>query len=102
MRGAKVTVTATLDDAGAGWPVVPAGWTETSHDGDVGGVLRFRGVYAGVAGGSGDSGDVYAGEVTVPTVVPATVRGGLPMRRSAGSVDAGDRRLHGDGDGDGG
>ena len=75
----------------------------TSDDGgDVGGRFVGGACTPVVAGGSGDSGDVYGGAVTVPTVVAASGPRGLRMwsirlvRMTPG------RRIHGDGDGDGG
>ena len=61
-RVTTVTVTATLDDAGVGWPApTTAGGVDddVADDGDVHGDVRGRGVYAGDAGGSGGgAGDV--------------------------------------------
>ena len=57
-----VTVTATLTDAGVGWPAtLPAGWTETgSTTATYGRWCCGRAVFPGASDGSGgDAGDVY-------------------------------------------
>ena len=103
-RGQQVTVTATLDDAGVGWPatLTPMGWTRRGPT-----TATYPVTFIWTACVPAVPVDPVVtqatcanGVVTVPTVVPAASAGGHYALDPAGSVDAGHGGLRGDGDGD--